>query len=338
MLAKAQPDVPTGEGWLYEPKWDGFRCIVFIGCGIAGEHQGVHLASRNGQPLQRYFPELLAPLTAAFPDTPVAVDGEIVVAGERGLDFDLLGQRIHPAASRVARLAAETPARFVAFDVLMLGGRDVRAEPFRARRAALIDAVRANPSVGVTPQTDDADVAREWFTRYEGAGLDGVVAKRADQVYRPGDRVMVKVKHKRTVDCVVGGFRRHAGDGHPGSLLLGLHDAGGVLHFVGHTASFTAAQRRELEERLAPLTGGESFSGGRSPGGPSRWTRDKDMAWIPVDPQLVCEVAFDHMQGERMRHAATFLRWRPDKPAAECTLDQLQPPHPFSLDDVVRFG
>lgn len=325
MLSVPREDIPEGPGWRYEPKWDGFRAIVFR------DGDSIRIISRNGQPLERYFPELVDFLRPTLPAECV-VDGEIVIAGEQALDFDALMQRIHPAASRIKKLSAETPASFVAFDLLALGPRDLRPRPFVERRAALEEALRPDSHVHLTPQTDDVEVARRWFVRFEGAGLDGIVAKRAEQPYVEGERVMVKVKHERTADCVVGGYRLHKNGG-VGSLLLGLY-RDGVLEYVGHTSSFTAKQRRELLGQLEPLEGGHSFGEGRTPGGPSRWSSGRDMAWTPVEPKLVCEVKFDHLQGDRFRHAARFLRWRPDKKPEECTFDQLRPPHPFRLEDL----
>jgi ATP-dependent DNA ligase len=333
MLARLQPDIPRGSGWLYEPKWDGFRAIVFR------DGAQVRIDSRNGQTLDRYFPEVVEELRAALPERCV-VDGEIVVAGERGLDFEALQQRIHPAQSRITRLSKETPASFIAFDLLGVGDEDLRAAPGVERRARLIAELRATPGVAITPQTDDADEAAEWFTRYEGAGLDGVIAKQAAQPYVEGERLWVKVKHRRTCDCVVGGYRLELKQGGGiASLLLGLYDDGGVLHLVGHTSSFSAPQRRELLEKLRPLEGGESFGMGRTPGGPSRWTQGKrDESWVAVSPTLVCEVSFDYMQGPRFRHAARFHRWRTDKDPRDCTFDQLESPVHVDLADVVQFG
>ena len=334
MLAKLQPDIPRGEGWVYEPKWDGFRAIVLR------DGDSLRIASRKGQNLERYFPEVVEQLAQALPERCV-VDGEIVLAGENGLDFEALQQRIHPAQSRVNRLAKETPASFIAFDMLACADDDMRTLPTEQRRARLIAELRATPSVAITPQTEDADEAGEWFTRYEGAGLDGVIAKQKAQGYAHGERLWVKVKHRRTCDCVVGGYRlATAAGGGVASLLLGLYDDGGVLHHVGHTSSFDAAQRRELLEKLRPLEGGAaSFGGGRTPGGPSRWTQGKrDESWVAVAPALVCEVSFDYMQGTRFRHAARFLRWRVDKDPEDCTYDQLTPPTRIDLADVVDFG
>jgi ATP-dependent DNA ligase len=345
MLAKLARELPTAEGLVYEPKWDGFRCIVFR------DGDEVELGSRNERPLTRYFPELLDPLRRALPDRAV-VDGEIVIVGTRGLDFDALLQRIHPAASRVEMLAETTPASFVAFDLLALDERDLRGEPFSERRALLEQALGdcAAP-VHLTPSTADPAVAEDWFSRFEGAGLDGVVAKRADLTYREGERVMAKVKHERTADCAVAGFRWHKSGGVVGSLLLGLYDDDGVLHHVGVSASFTAARRRELVDELAPYRSStleghpwaawaelerDAEDTGRKPGAPSRWNAGKNLSWEPVDLGLVCEVAYDHLQGDRFRHATTFRRWRPDRRPESCTYAQLEVAVPAELESVFR--
>jgi ATP-dependent DNA ligase len=330
MLAKSAANIPRGEGWQYEPKWDGFRAIVFV-------DDDVYICSRNGQPLLRYFPELEAPLKKALPKGSV-VDGEIVIAGENGLDFDALQLRIHPAASRVKMLSEEMPSSYVAFDTLAAGGRDITAKPFSGRRAALLKLLKREPSVRATPQTEDPDEAESWFEKYEGAGCDGVVAKRADGTYRPGQRVLVKIKHLRTVDCVVGGYRPYAAGPGVGSLLLGLYDDEGVFHHVGHTSSFNAAERKEVLAKLKPLEtdgAGGSFGAGRTPGSPSRWAGAKNLDWTPVRPELVCEVNFEKMQSGRFRHAARFLHWRTDKDPGDCTFDQLEAPAAFSLDDIL---
>jgi ATP-dependent DNA ligase len=344
MLAKLATELPEGDGWLFEPKWDGFRAIVFR------DGDRVYLQSRDLKPLDRYFPELAAPLRASLPERCV-VDGEIVIATERGLDFDALQLRLHPAASRVARLAAETPSSFVAFDLLAEGGRDLRSRPQAERRRLLEEALaRASGSVHLTPCSRDRTVAREWFHRFEGAGLDGVVAKHEATTYQPGKRVMVKVKHSRTADCVVAGFRWHKnGPGElVGSLLLGLYDAEGGLHHVGVTSSFTAAKRRQLAQELAPLrknaleghpwrawadAGNLST---RMPGGQSRWSQGKDLSWEPLRIERVCEVKYDHLQGDRFRHAGVFVRWRPDKPPSECRYDQLEVTPPAELAEIFR--
>ena len=331
MLARLTRELPRAEGLLYEPKWDGFRCIAFR------DGDEVELGSRNERPLTRYFPEVVGALLGNLPGRCV-VDGEIVIAGERGLDFDALLQRIHPAESRVTRLAQETPASFVAFDVLALGDDDLRDLPFRERRQRLEAALAgARPPVHVTPVTDDPEVAADWFSRFEGAGLDGVIAKPSDLRYEADKRVMLKVKHARTADCVVGGFRVHkSGDG-VGSLLLGLFDDGGVLHHVGVASGFSAKLRPELGDHLGPYTEAaleghpwrgwaEADGKGRMPGGQNRWNAGRDMKWQPVRPELVVEVAYDHLQGDRFRHATRFERWRPDREPGSCTYAQLDRP------------
>lgn len=328
MLARAAADIPRDGSWLYEPKWDGFRAIVFR------DGPKVHIASRNALALERYFPELIEPLKAALPERSI-VDGEVVIATDHGLDFDALQQRIHPAASRVLMLSEKTPASVVLFDFLGLDADDLRERPLVERRSALMRAVNSSPTVGVTPQTADPDEATTWFTRYEGAGLDGVVAKDPAGTYRPGERRWVKIKHLRTVDCVVGGYRIAKDGKGIGSLLLGLYDSDGALHHVGHTSSFDAAERRAILAQLQPLVGGESFGQGRTPGGPSRWQRAADSDWTSVRPELVCEVSFDHLQSGRFRHASRFLRWRPDKDPSNCDFDQLSPPEEFSLNEIL---
>ena len=332
MLARAAVDIPEGDGWRYEPKWDGFRALAFR------DGPRLEVISRNGQPLLRYFPELEPALRSALPGRTV-VDGEIIIAGPRGLDFDALQMRLHPAASRVARLAAQTPASIVLFDLLARDDVDLRPQGLDSRRAALRDALGPGDGrVAITPQTASLAEARVWFTAYEGAGLDGLIAKGVAEPYRPGERRWVKVKHLRTVDVVIGGFRPASGaQDSVGSLLLGLYDEAGVLHHVGHTSSFSAAQRREVFARLQPLIGAQSFGDGRTPGAPSRWSQGRDASWTSVEPRLVCEVSFDHLQGQRFRHAARFLRWRPDREPSECTAAQLAPPEAFALADIVEF-
>jgi ATP-dependent DNA ligase len=346
MLAKPADALPTDEGWLFEPKWDGFRAIVFR------DGDEVLIQSRDLKPLDRYFPELAAPLRASLPASCV-VDGEVVIAGPGGLDFEALLLRIHPAASRVKMLAAETPASFVAWDLLALDGADLRSVPQAERRSRLEVALRdVAPPVHLTPATRDRATAADWFDRFEGAGLDGVIAKRLDQAYLPGKRAMLKLKHQRTADCVVAGFRWHAkGPGTLiGSLLLGLFDAEGTLHHVGVTASFTMERRAELVEFLRPyrvesLEGhpwaawGEwadaaAAAGQRVPGATSRWNRGKDLSWQPLRIELVCEVGFDHLQGDRFRHASTFKRWRPDRSPASCRYDQLAETPAYELSRI----
>jgi len=348
MLAKAAEEVPTAEGFLYDPKWDGFRSIVFR---RGGE---LYLQSRDLRPLNRYFPDLHASLLAALPDDCV-LDGEIVIATAHGLDFDALQLRLHPAASRVAKLAAETPSSFVAFDALALAGEDLRPLPFAERRQRLEEALKdARPPLHLTPITGDPAGANEWLARFEGAGLDGVMAKRADQPYQPGKRAMIKIKHIRTAECVVAGFRWHKnGPGTlVGSLLLGLYDGEGKLNHVGVTSSFTMAVRAQLAELLEPLREGAlaehpwrewaamaSEEGStRMPGGQSRWTAGKDLSWEPLRIERVCEVKYDHMQGDRFRHAATFQRWRADKLPADCRYDQLEVTPAYELSKVFGTG
>ena len=316
MLAKLQREVPQGAGWLYEPKWDGFRSIVFR------DGDEVFIQSRDKKPLNRYFPELEPMLRKALPKHSV-VDGEIIVCIDGKLDFDALQLRIHPAESRVQKLSKEIPAGFVAFDMLAVNDRDLTAEPFEERRKLLEKHVKTTDDVSITPQTADLDEASVWMESDGGIGLEaGVVAKTADVTYRPGARAMVKVKKLRTADVVVGGYRlSKTGDG-IGALLLGVYE-GDALHYVGHTSSFKAAERRELLELMKSIEGGESFGQGRSPGGMSRWSSGKEDPWVAVEPKLVCEVSFDKMQQHRFRHAATFLHWRTDKPPKECTWDQL---------------
>lgn len=325
MLAKLTPGMPTGGDWIYEPKWDGFRALVFW------DGEELYVQSRDRKPLNRYFPELEAGLRKALAG-PCVLDGEVVIAGEAGLDFDALLLRIHPAASRVAMLARETPASFVAFDLLALGGEDLRGAPQRERRLRLDGFVESGPCLALSPWTPDVETATDWFHRFEGAGLDGVIARPPELAYCPGERVLLKIKHRRTADCVVGGFR-WGKNGGVGSLLLGLY-RDGVLHYVGHTSSFKAAERRELEVLLEPLRGGPSFGEGRAPGGPSRWRQAGEAEWEPVRPTLVCEVSYDHLQGDRFRHASTFARWRPDKPPAECTYEQLETVAPAELKSI----
>jgi ATP-dependent DNA ligase len=331
MLARLQSQIPDAPGWVYEPKWDGFRAIVFR------DGKSIHIASRNELPLERYFPELVDALPAALEERCV-VDGEIVIAGDKGLDFDALQLRIHPAASRVKMLSQTRPAVFIAFDILARGDLDLRSLPYIERQRHLLEAVRPGERVRLTPQTEDHEMARNWFQRFEGAGFDGVVAKPRESAYVSGERLMVKVKHQRTVDCVVGGYRVGAAGASPGSLLLGLYDGAGVLHYAGHTSSFSAAERVNVMEKIKPFEGGESFGMGRAPGGPSRWSHGRETTWVTLRPELVCEVSFDHLQGNRFRHASRFLRWRPDKSPQQCTYDQLEPPGPFALDDVLAMG
>jgi ATP-dependent DNA ligase len=338
MLARLTPEVPTGDGWLFEPKWDGFRCIVsFDGSSPP------YLQSRDLKPLARYFPELVDGLAAALPG-PAVIDGEVVIMGPRGLDFDALQARIHPAESRIRKLASEMPAAFVAFDMLADGPDGLQDAPFRERRARLERYFEhATPPAYLTPATTDRQLALDWFERFEGAGFDGVIAKKLADTYQPGKRVMAKIKHLRTADCIVGGFRWNRGQEgvSVGSLLLGLYDDDGTLHHVGHTSSFSADEKRDLVDFLAPYLsddGGESFGQGRTPGAPSRWTGGKDLSWVRLRPVLVCEVSFDYLQGNRFRHAATFQRWRTDKRPQDCDFEQFEAVVPYELRKVFDRG
>jgi ATP-dependent DNA ligase len=342
MLAKLADAIPDGERFLYEPKWDGFRAIVF-----RGGPSEVFIQSRDLRPLDRYFPEMHDAFLAQLPDGCV-LDGELVIATSRGLDFDLLQLRLHPASSRVEKLARETPASFVAFDLLAVDGHNIMDAPLGERRARL-EAVLAesSPPIHLTPMTRDRKLAEDWLRQFEGAGLDGVIAKPDDAPYEPGKRAMIKIKHARTADCVVAGFRWHkTGDGVVGSLLLGLYDDSGRLHHVGVTSSFTMARRRELADELEPLRHNAldnhpwrewaqaEATSTRMPGGQSRWSAGKDLSWEPLRVERVCEVRYDHLQGDRFRHGTTFLRWRPDKQPKDCRYDQLEVTTPFELERV----
>ncbi|HEV3485065.1 MAG TPA: ATP-dependent DNA ligase [Vicinamibacterales bacterium] len=342
MLAKIAEELPSGEGFLYEPKWDGFRAIVFRGDGE------VFIQSRDLRPLDRYFPELHDILLRGLPDGCV-IDGEIVIATERGLDFDALQLRLHPAASRVAKLAQETPASFVVFDLLAARGDDVRKAPQQERRALLEKLLaKVRPPIHITPVTRDRALAQDWLMRFEGAGLDGVIAKPADGPYVPGKRAMFKIKHSRTADCVVAGFRWHKSGGDAvGSLLLGLYDERGRLQHVGVTSAFTMATRKQLATELAPLrknaleghpwrdwAGAGQDGSARMPGAQSRWSAGKDLSWEPLRIERVCEVKYDHLQGDRFRHATVFVRWRPDKRPSDCRYDQLEVTPAYELEKV----
>jgi ATP-dependent DNA ligase len=340
MLAKVADEVPAG-AFLYEPKWDGFRAIVYRGA------DDVLVQSRDLRPLDRYFPELHDAFARRLPPG-VVLDGEIVIASDGSLDFDALQLRLHPAASRVAKLARETPAAFVAFDLLAVDGHDIRHEPQAGRRSRLEALLRsARPPVHLTPVTRDRATAIDWLARFEGAGLDGVIAKPIEGAYQPGKRAMVKIKHVRTADCVVGGFRWHkSGRDRIGSLLLGLYDRRGSLQHVGVTSAFTMAARKTLADELAPLrtraleghpwrewaSAGGEFA--RMPGAQSRWSAGKDLSWEPLRIERVCEVKYDHLQGDRFRHATIFLRWRPDKAPKDCTYEQLEVTAPYELEKV----
>lgn len=351
MLAKLATALPSDGGFLYEPKWDGFRAIVFRGQSAGGDavDKGeVYIQSRDLKPLDRYFPELHDALITALPPGCV-VDGEIVIATDNGLDFDALQLRLHPAASRVAKLAASAPSSFVAFDLLAVDGQDVRQQP-QAERRRLLEMLLAQvkPPVHLTPMTRDVALAGEWLVRFEGAGLDGVIAKPEQGTYQPGKRAMLKIKHARTADCVVAGFRWHTNGPNTmvGSLLLGLYDENGRLQHVGVTSAFTTAMRKQLAQELEPLRANAlenhpwrewasaMAAGSRMPGGQSRWSAGKDLSWEPVRIERVCEVKYDHMQGDRFRHATIFQRWRPDKPPSDCRYDQLEVTAPYELADV----
>jgi ATP-dependent DNA ligase len=346
MLAKSQPTIPPG--MVYEPKWDGFRCIVFR------DGDEIELGSRNEKPLTRYFPEVVEAVRASLPERCV-LDGEIVIVSGSALDFEALLQRIHPATSRVQKLSIETPATFVAFDLLALGDESLVNEPFSKRRAMLEDVLSSSSSsVLLTPATDSLELATRWFSVFEGAGLDGVVAKSRDLGYRQDQRVMVKVKHERTADCVVAGFRWHRASPEGtavGSLMLGLYGDNGVLQHVGVCGAFSAVRRRALIAELEPYRtdegghpwgsteavdpGADPAEQDRRPGGATRWNAGKDLSWVPLRPELVCEVAYDHMEGGRFRHTAQFRHWRPDRDPLSCTYAQLDIPVTFDLADVL---
>ncbi len=346
MLATLAEAIPPEGAFLYEPKWDGFRAIVFRG------GSDVYIQSRDLRPLDRYFPELHDALLERLPPHCV-VDGEIIITTPTGLDFDALQLRLHPAESRVAKLAKETPSSFVAFDLLAASGKSLLDLPQHERRKRLERLLRkAGAPLHLTPMTTDRDTAVRWLQLFEGAGLDGVVAKPADAPYQPGKRTMIKVKHVRTADCVVAGFRWYKKEKEAvGSLLLGLYDDGGMLQHVGVTSSFTMANRRKLATELAPLRKDalehhpwrewaqpDAAAFNRMPGGQSRWSAGKDLSWEPLRIERVCEVKYDHLQGDRFRHAAVFLRWRPDKPPADCRYDQLEVTPSYRLEEVFSSG
>jgi ATP-dependent DNA ligase len=348
MLAKRVDDIPEGDSWIFEPKWDGFRAIVFR------DGDEINIQSRDQKSLNRYFPELLEVLLRELPQRCV-LDGEIVIAASTGLDFDALQLRIHPAASRVKLLAQQIPASIVFFDLLVLDDRDLCTTPFEKRRAELESLLSAaKPPIHITPATRDAATARDWFQRFEGAGLDGVMAKPVDSTYQPNKRAMLKIKHERDCDCVVAGFRWHkdAENEAIGSLLLGLYDASGSLQHVGVCASFTQLKRRELVKFLEPyrtnaLNGhpwrswaeaSAAVENQRMPGGQSRWSQGKDLSWQPLRPELIVEVAYEHMQGTRFRHLAQFRRWRTDKALQDCTYEQLEVVAPHELAEIFATG
>ena len=348
MLAKRVNELPSREDWVFEPKWDGFRALVFR------DRAEILIQSRDEKPLNRYFPELLEPICSALPARCV-LDGEIVIVKGSSLDFDALQLRLHPAASRVNLLSRQTPSSIVFFDLLCLGDSDLRSEPFQNRRRQLELLISsASPPIHLTPATGDRSVASDWFSRFEGAGLDGVIAKSIAGTYEPNKRVMLKVKHERDCDCVVAGFRWHKSGDRTlvGSLLLGLFDDGGALQHVGVCASFATAKRQELAEFLKPYRkdalsahpwkawadqeNGEGLN--RMPGGQSRWSQGKDLSWEPLRPELVVEVAYDHMQGSRFRHTAQFRRWRSDKKPSDCTYTQLEVVPPQELAAIFPHG
>jgi ATP-dependent DNA ligase len=343
MLSRSVSEIP--EGMHYEPKWDGFRAIVFR------DGDEVELGSRNERPLTRYFPDVVAAVRANLPERCV-VDGEIVIVQGDRLDFDALLNRIHPADSRVNLLAAQTPASLVAFDLLALGDDSFLEEPFQRRRERLEEALApAQAPVYLTPATSLLEIAKRWFEQFEGAGLDGVVAKPFDVPYRQDQRRMFKVKHERTADCVVAGFRWHKAGGVVGSLLLGLYEQSGALQHVGVAASFPMQRRAQLVDELAPYVMhdfeghpwaawayAEAHEAARLPGGWSRWNAKKDLSWVPVRPELVCEVAYEHMEGTRFRHTAQFRRWRPDRTPESCDYAQLEEPVRYQLGDILRSG
>ena len=348
MLARRIEALPTGESWIFEPKWDGFRTLVFR------DRDEILLQSRDEKPLNRYFPDLLEPLRAQLPDRCV-LDGEIVIARDGALDFDALQLRLHPAASRVKLLSEQTPASIVFFDLLCEGDRDLRPEPFQHRRQQLETLLAsATPPIHLTPATTNSNIAADWFRRFEGAGLDGVMAKPQSVAYQSDKRVMFKVKHERDCDCVVAGFRWHKGGKGTavGSLLLGLFDDAGALQHVGVCASFTQDKRRQLVEHLSPYrenavtnhpwkgwAAADADEGGhRMPGGQSRWSQGKDLSWEPLRPELVVEVAYEHMQGTRFRHMAQFRRWRTDKKPSDCTYAQLEVVPPQELMAIFARG
>ena len=337
MLSAVAEGIPKGDSWEYEPKWDGFRTLVFR------DDDKVELISRGGRPMTRYFPELL-PAIRGLREKQLVLDGEIVVVAREGLDFGALQQRVHPADSRVRMLSEATPAWFIAFDMLARGATDLRKETLGERRKHLEKLLKGvKQPIFLTPYTRDHATAESWFERFEGAGLDGVIAKSWDGQYVPGKRLWVKIKHQRTADCIVIGWRKSNDGASLGSLLLGLYDKKGTMHYVGHTSSFSAAERKELIAKLKPLTteipeSEWKANPGRMPGGVSRWSRGgKEAEWVAVRPELVCEVAYDKLEaGERFRHATRFLRWRTDKPPRKCGFDQIKSAAVFDVRGIFR--
>jgi ATP-dependent DNA ligase len=350
MLAKRVGELPADGDWIFEPKWDGFRALIFR------DGDEILIQSRDEKPLNRYFPELVEPLSSALPERCV-LDGELVIVKDNGLDFDALQLRLHPAASRVKHLSQQTPSSVVFFDLLCLNERDLRGEPFEIRRRELEALIAsATPPIHLTPATTDRIVAADWFRRFEGAGLDGVIAKPTSGTYEPNKRVMLKVKHERDCDCVVAGFRWYKKGDRTliGSLLLGLFDDAGALQHVGVCASFSASKRKELAEFLEPYRKDALASHPwrawaeaeavtedgvkRMPGGQSRWSQGKDLSWEPLRPELVVEVAYEHMQGDRFRHMSQFRRWRTDKKPSDCTYAQLEVVPPQELEEIFPHG
>lgn len=331
-VSEKWPSAPPG-GLAYEPKWDGFRAVAWSGS------EGVRLDSRSQKPLLRYFPELEEPIGRLPKGT--IVDGEVVVVIDGITAFDQLQQRIHPAESRINRLAGETPARLVAFDLLAVDGDDLRGEPFRLRRDRLRKLI---PGLGdpwhLTPSSDDEAEGKAWFDEFEAAGCDGIIAKPLEQAYMGGKRAVIKIKHRRTVDCVVGGYREHKDGGMIGSILLGLYTDDGELAFLGHCSGFSDHDRVAILNQLKELRSDQSFGGDdvRVPGGVSRWTGDKDLSWVPIEPGVVVEISYDQLEGSRFRHATRFHRWRPDKDAASCTMEQLERPEGPDFFAVVSAG
>jgi ATP-dependent DNA ligase len=327
MEARTSEQWPKGD-YLYEPKWDGFRSISW-------SKPENRIDSRNQRPLLRYFPEL-EPALQQLPAGTV-VDGEIVVVVDGATDFDSLQQRIHPAASRINMLSEQTPAELIAFDLLADSGKDLRERPFTERRERLIElAGKLSDPWHLTPETDSVDVAQAWFDEFESAGCDGIVAKVPDLAYQHGKRAMIKIKHRRTVDCVVGGFREHKDGGKIGSLLLGLYDERGELHFIGHCSGFGDADRVEIFNRFKELVRDDSFGDeARAPGAQSRWSAGKELDWTPVEAGVVVEISYDQLEGDRFRHATRFHRWRPDKDPLQCTMEQLERPEGPGFREVV---
>ena len=319
--AKAVDEIPSGDGWLYEPKWDGFRCLAFR------RDKKVLLQSKAGQPLHRYFPELVEAL-AELPQSRFVLDGEIVIYVEKQISFDNLLMRIHPAASRIRKLSSETPATYLCFDLLVdEAGLALNERPLSARRQALeqfFSRIANDDWVRLSPASSNRRQAQQWMEERGKMGLDGIVAKRLDEPYHSGERIgMVKIKRIRTADTVVGGFRYAEKGGGVGFLLLGLYDREGLLDHIGFTSSFNSEQRQELKKIVAPLIGGPGFTG-HAPGGPSRWSTKRSTEWQPLKPKLVAEVRYDHFSGGRFRHGTKFLRWRPEKKPQDCTFDQLE--------------